>query len=247
MGILSPSFERLFILSALNFRRQLRGTDLEKPMKAFLGQEAHHDHQIRRFNQALKQLGYDVDKLEQGNLDFCKKLNNMCKPQTQLAFTMGAEHLISLISDQHLKDPIWFNQANQEMAAIWRWHAIEEVEHKSVAYDIYHRVCGGYWRKIWGFLVVTMVIIGMWTRNWWVMAKHDKQIFRPKFWFDTFVFLMIKPAIVTKLLWPMLKYFSPWFHPWQHDNRNLIKNWKAYFSSKPDDKQAIEALTYPKI
>lgn len=245
LGILSPSFERLFILSVLNYRRELKGTDLEKPMKAFLGQEAQHDKQIRRFNQSLKQFGYPVDQLEAANLAFCKKLNSLCKPITQLAFTMGAEHLISLLSDLNLKDELWFQGGDPKMAAIWRWHAIEEIEHKSVAYDVYHRLNGGYWRKVWGFVVVTSVIFGMWFHNWWAMVKKDKLYFKPRFWGETLSFLFFKPGLFRKLCWPMLRYFSPWFHPWQHDNRHLISQWGDYFESRHTSEELLEELGKP--
>ncbi len=243
LGILAPSFERLFILSVLNFRKALKGTDLEKPIRAFLGQEAQHDHQIRRFNQHLKQLGYPIEDLESSNLALCKKLNNRCSAKTQLAFTMGAEHLISLVSDLNLKDPIWFAGADKEVAALWRWHAIEEVEHKSVAFDVYHRVCNQYWRKILAYVVVISVIGMMWGRNWLAMAKHDKLLTKPKFWVDTLKYCFFKPGVFSKLLWPMCQYFSPWFHPWQHDNRHLVATWKDYFSKKPSHDHALSQLS----
>lgn len=228
LGVLSPSFERLFILSVLKYRKPLKGSHLEKPMRAFLGQEAHHDHQITRFNQWVEQHHqYGIETLDASNIKFCKALNKRCSPLFQLAMTMGAEHIIAVLSDFNLSDTFWFENADPQISALWRWHAIEEIEHKSVAFDVYHEVCGSYWIKISAMIVVTSVIFGMWLRVWFAFAKRDKQINKLSFWKETFVFLIGKPGVLRRLFVEILKYFHPSFHPWQQDNRALVESYKV--------------------
>ncbi len=241
LGILSPSFERLFILSVLNFRRNIKGGPLEKAMKAFLGQEAQHDHQIRRFTQVLEENhNYPIKALEQKHLEFCKRLNDKCSPMFQLAMTMGAEHLIASFSDFHLRDPAWLSSAHPQAQSLWRWHAIEEIEHKSVAFDIYHHLGGTYRMKVAAMVVVTSVIGWMWLYNWFVMAKKDKQLLKFSFWVDTFRFHGTRPGLFTQLVKPMFAYFKPSFHPWRANNNALVKTWRDKLN--PQSKSLWQAI-----
>lgn len=247
-SILFPTFERLFILSVLKFRKPLKQTPLEATLKTFLAQEAQHENQISRFNVCLEQNHeYPIQAFEHKNLALGKAINKRCSSYVQLAMTMGAEHLIAVLSDMHLRDETWLKGAEPSIAALWRWHAIEEIEHKSVAFDIYQEVYGGYWTRIFAYLFVNSVIAWMWLKQWCLMAVKDNQWWRPSFWFDTFKFMFLKPGVLIKLPWPMLKYFHPKFHPWHTDNSELIQQWQHYFSQRPSAEQTLDSLqsAYP--
>ena len=38
-----------------------------------------------------------------------------------------------------------FHSADPAMAKLWRWHALEETEHKAVAFDVFQQVSGNKW------------------------------------------------------------------------------------------------------
>src|SRR5690606_31564916 len=64
-------------------------------------------------------------------------------PERQLAATVALEHFTAIMADTVLRHPHWLADADPHMRRLWRWHALEETEHKSVAFDVYMQVCGG--------------------------------------------------------------------------------------------------------
>ncbi len=48
---------------------------------------------------------------------------------------MALEHFTAILAHQLLADPRHLEGAEKETADLWRWHAVEEIEHKGVAYD----------------------------------------------------------------------------------------------------------------
>src|SRR3546814_1673082 len=53
----------------------------------------------------------------------------------QLAGTCALEHFTATLAHAILSDPAHLAGAETEAQRMWRWHAIEEIEHKAVAYD----------------------------------------------------------------------------------------------------------------
>jgi hypothetical protein len=58
------------------------------------------------------------------------------------------------------------------------------------------------------------------------MLKHDKKLMKIRTWVDAINFIFIKPGVLRKAFFPWLRFFRKDFHPWQTDNRDLIKEWE---------------------
>ncbi|HRE32139.1 MAG TPA: metal-dependent hydrolase, partial [Candidatus Berkiella sp.] len=110
------------------------------------------------FNQILKHQGYDTKKLQTANVRNFKWLSRKLSPKMHLSLTLAAEHLTAIISDLLLREPEWLANATPSIAALWRWHAIEEIEHKAVVYDLYEQIGGGYFKRIAGMWLVTQML-----------------------------------------------------------------------------------------
>ncbi|MEE4251557.1 MAG: metal-dependent hydrolase, partial [Alcanivoracaceae bacterium] len=54
--------------------------------------------------------------------------------------------------------------------------------------------------------------------------------------------LFVKPGILSKVLAGVFPYFSPTFHPWDDDNREIIRIWKRAHEQTGDTRKAFEAL-----
>src|SRR3546814_8693852 len=69
--------------------------------------------------------------------DLCSSdlLGRARAPIASLAATMALEHFTAILAHELLKDSRHLASADAETAAMWRWHATEEIEHKGVAYD----------------------------------------------------------------------------------------------------------------
>src|SRR3546814_9522746 len=65
-----------------------------------------------------------------------------------VATTAAAEHFTASLAGYVLSDNTWGEtDVDPEMAHLFLWHAAEEVEHRHVAYDVYHHIGGGYLRR----------------------------------------------------------------------------------------------------
>ena len=121
---------------------------------------------------------------------------------------------------------------------MWRWHAIEEIEHKGVAYDTWRHATKDWPRfKRWKVKAKVMVLV---TRNFLVdrsigvreLLRQDGitgfQAWRRMLWFA-----FVRPGMMRKILGAWLSFFMPGFHPWNHDDRKLIASAEQQLSAQP--------------
>lgn len=229
IAILAPAFERLAISSVIPYKNAALPSPLAEDLQGFIGQESAHGSEFIRYNQILKLQGYDTKKLEKANLKQFKWLSKKLSPKMHLSLTLAAEHLTAIISDLLLREPEWLAKAHPRCRALWRWHSIEEIEHKAVAFDLYHHIKGGYAARILGMWMVTNMLGFLLARNYWYLIKKDKLLFKLHFWKKCFQLCWGKKGFLRKLILPYLSYFNPHFHPWKHNNQALISKWKEYF------------------
>lgn len=242
IAILAPAFERLAITSVLPFKEYPLAVTLKAQLSGFIGQESAHGGEFIRFNQVLKQQGYDTKKLQTANVRNFKWLTRKLRPTMHLSLTLAAEHLTAIISDLLLREPEWLAHAVPSIAALWRWHAIEEIEHKAVVFDLYQEIGGGYWQRILGMWLVTQMLGGILLGNFFHLIMRDKLLFKASFWKKWCSVCFGKPGFVRKLLRPYFRYFLPRFHPWQQDNLDLLNQWKKLLITPGAAEKIVERL-----
>src|SRR5688572_29102264 len=159
---LSATFPKgeAFFVEAVRAHREGAPPKLAEEIKGFTTQEAIHSREHASFNKAALDAGYDLKPLEdqvQRRLDFIRS-----KPSiAALASTMALEHFTAIFAHQLLADPRHLAEA--EAQAMWRWHAIEEIEHRGVAYDTWlHATC--HWPRFKRWKVKANVML-LATRN----------------------------------------------------------------------------------
>ena len=128
-----PKGEAFFVESVREFRE---GTPpkLESEIRAFVTQEVMHSREHVQFNKRALEAGYDLSGLE-ARVEWRLAITKNRPPIVNLCATMCLEHFTAVIAHQLLKNPRHLEGADPESQAMWRWHAIEEIEHKGVAYD----------------------------------------------------------------------------------------------------------------
>ena len=220
-----PEGEAYFVESV---RRYREGTPpkLAQEIKAFTTQEAIHSREHAAFNKAAVDGGYDLAPLEERvefRLDFLRSK----PPIAALAATMALEHFTAIFAHELLADPRHLDPAEPEAAAMWRWHAIEEIEHKGVAYDTWRHATKDWPRfKRWKVKAKVMLFV---TRNFIVdRTRGTLELLRqdgitgPRAWARMFWFAWVRPGMLRKIFGAWLAFFLPGFHPWNHDDRALI-------------------------
>lgn len=220
-----PKGEGFFVEAVRNFRE---GADpkLAAEIKAFTTQEVMHSREHVQFNKRALDAGYDLGALE-ANVDHRLAVTRAKPPIVSLAATMCLEHFTAILAHELLKDPRHLAKADPESAAMWRWHAIEEIEHKGVAYDTWlHATKAWPRRKRWKVKAKVMLFV---TRNFIVdrtagtleLLRQDG-ITGPKAWARMFWFAWVRPGMLRKIFGAWAAFFLPGFHPWNHDDRALI-------------------------
>lgn len=221
-----PEGEQQFISAVKHYRDRIDDPKLKAEIRGFIGQEARHSREHKGYNEGLRARGYDIDALDQRFATHMKWVSSL-PPDRQLAGTCGAEHYTAVLADAILKHPEWMDGAAPAMANLWRWHAIEETEHKSVAFDVYRECVGNERLRRIVFLFVTWNFFKFTFLNTCSLLKTDGKLWSLRTWVGGLNFLWGKPGVIRKCMPGFLAYFKKGFHPWQQDNRYLLdKNLK---------------------
>jgi predicted metal-dependent hydrolase len=228
-----PAGEAFFVESVRAFRDGAP-PKLAHEIKAFTTQEAIHSREHDAFNKRATHSGYDLSKLEQ-RVNERLALARSRAPIASLAATMALEHFTAILAHQLLADPRHLAAAEQEAGNLWRWHAVEEIEHKGVAYDTWLHATRHWTRwKRWKVKAKVMLIM---TEHFLVdRTKGALELMRQDgvtgldAWRRLLWYLWVRPGMFRKIAGAWLKFFLPGFHPWNEDDRHLLG---AYAASAP--------------
>ena len=228
MSLQFPEGERQFIEAVRHFRDQIEDPALKEQIRGFIGQEGIHGREHSKYNEALRQRGYDLDFMEKRFTDHMAFVKGLA-PFRQLAGTCAAEHYTAVLAHGILTNPEWLEGASPRMKALWRWHAVEETEHKAVAFDVYQRTIKSVKLRRIAFLLVTYNFFKYTFLNTCTMLRREGKLWSLRTWLSGLNFLWGKPGVIRKSLPLFLDYLRRDFHPWQHDNRELIEQWQAHY------------------
>jgi len=129
----------------------IQDVELLKKITLFSAQEAMHSSIHLEFNRYLASQGlnFSLANWFERRRQFCDIIFDI---KTQLSVTMAYEHLTAALAYANLKHG-WVNDVQDiNIRNMWNWHSAEEIEHSSVAHELYEAVNGGYCRRIFGML-----------------------------------------------------------------------------------------------
>ena len=239
LSIFFPEGERFFIHSVRHYRDRVTDPELQKAITAFIGQEAMHGREHEEYNELMEQAGLPIKKMEGRVSRLLEWGKRRLPPITQLSATIALEHFTAIMADRLLRKPEMIGGADPRMVALWRWHALEETEHKAVAFDVYRAVrkptLKTYFTRSSGLLVATAVFIGYAYAYQRELVNTDKTMGRWDGMDDYLRFLFGKGGFIPDMIGPWFDYLKPGFHPWDHDNRHFLAEM---------DKLVAEAASY---
>lgn len=227
LNLLFPDGERFFVKSVHDHAKDLTDPQLLRDARAFAGQEGQHAHQHERFFENLAQQGYSFEKL----LDRFQRLARWSKnvPRSlRLAITAGAEHYTATMAALLLESGM-LEDCDPTMRNLMTWHALEEIEHKHVAYDVlvacYPKT--SYPLRLIGFIAASAVIAGFTFAGLRMLLIQDGKrgrLTRARFNADRAAMHEGRELrFRKKLRIALLKYFVPGFHPNQQDDREVLE------------------------
>lgn len=225
LSVTFPRGEAFFIDSV---RKHRDGADprLAAEIQAFTKQEVVHSREHLAFNRRVTDAGYDTSRLEKSVEDRLALIVAQ-PPIASLAVTIALEHFTAILAHALLANPRYLKGGSDEDAALWRWHAIEEIEHKGVAFDTW-LLATRNWPRRKRWLVKSVVMLKV-THNFVVdrtagildLLRQDG-LSGPRVWARLAWLTLGYPGILRAVTLPWLSYFLPGFHPWNHDDRALI-------------------------
>jgi predicted metal-dependent hydrolase len=220
-----PKGEAFFVESVRAFRESAP-PKLAAEIKAFTTQEAIHSREHDAFNKRAADAGYDLRRLERRVED--RLAITKGRPLiVSLAATMALEHFTAILAHELLADPRHLGRADTETADLWRWHALEEIEHKGVAYDTWLHATRQWPRfKRWKLKARVMLLV---TRNFVVdrtagaldLMRQDG-VSGLRAWGMLLSYLWVRPGVFRKIAGAWFKFFLPGFHPWNEDDPHLL-------------------------
>ena len=234
LSLTFPDGERLFIDAVKHYRGQLKGK-LAEDVKGFIAQEAIHSREHHVLNQLIDRDRYPVAEIEAQIRGRVKESRNR-GPMAMLISTIALEHFTAMMAEMHMAHRDLFDGAAPDIERLWRWHAMEETEHKAVAFDVFMEVT-----KDWSpFLryrrrVISMAIITfMFSRN---ISRYAARLleadgYSPEAALKAVkAYVWKKPGLFSRGWKTYFAWYRPGFHPWDQDSRAEVAVWKAEFDS----------------
>jgi uncharacterized protein len=225
-----PHGETFMIRSLLPWVDRVQNP-LRGDVEAFIDQEAGHSRAHVAMNRALIETGYDIAPLDRkirAFVSFFEDANDIVK----LTATMCIKHFTAIIAAELLKNRGHLAGADDKILELWLWHAIEEVEHKGVVFDVWDHATRDWgpvrsylWRSVFMVAVTTSFFVNR-TLGQIELLRQDGVGF----------FTALKNVLATgfgkggigrNVLRPWAAFFRPNFHPWNQDDRMLLATGEA--------------------
>jgi predicted metal-dependent hydrolase len=172
VNLLFPHGERFFVRSVKYFLDQIDDPVLRASIKGFFGQEGRHAHAHDRVNAILRDQGYEVDQFLESYRRIASFIEQHTPPKLNLAITAAMEHFTAILAEGAFTHSI-LDQAAPEMRQLLAWHAAEEIEHKSVAFDVLRTVDPSYALRITGLVCATALLGGFWIWGTASLLRQD--------------------------------------------------------------------------
>lgn len=233
---LSATFPRgeAFFIEAVKAHREGADAKLDAEIRAFVRQEINHTREHIAFNRLAEDAGYDIKAIDTRVAEMLALTKD--RPAiANLAVTMALEHYTAMMAAEFLENPAHFADADAEVRDMWRWHAAEEIEHKGVAFDTWNHATRDWTPgKRWRVRSLVMVSVtarffkNRWTDSLELLAQDGITGWKAKW--GLFKYLTVSPGIVRRIFPEWLAYFKPGFHPWDNDDRELIKLYEGDFA-----------------
>lgn len=225
-----PIGEQFFVHSVRNVRDRVQDPQLQAQIAAFIGQEAMHSKAHREFNDAWRRDDYQLDRFQAwlARKDYHVK---SLPPKVQLAITCAFEHFTALLGGYILRHPEVLSTLDDDAAKLWIWHAIEEIEHRAVAFEVYQHVYADHRLRR---MIMRSVTAGFASLTFYSASQlflQDKKNSMPKIGGNLFgLYLLAK--MLLQLLPEYLSYYRKDFHPAKINYSRSLTYWKQRMATQ---------------
>ncbi|MEU8899612.1 metal-dependent hydrolase [Nocardia sp. NPDC048505] len=227
MHLVLPEGERAMaacLAEALPFIEDER---LREEVTGFIGQESMHASSHEGAREHLQSIGLDVESYVQKVAWLVDRvlgdhgLDGRARQQwlkERLGLFAGMEHFTAVIGEWLLEaEALEAAGMHPTMLDLVRWHGAEEVEHRSVVFDAYMHLDGGYARRARTGILATALLLPLFVVSTAYLYRKDPSPHKGRFWGAQFVSATVRGVIpsFTTFFTEMPRYLRPSFHPSQ--------------------------------
>ena len=136
-SLMFPAAEGFMIRAMQGAHDRIGDPALRREVAMFVRQESSHARVHAQYNRAMQARGFDALAQEERVNRAIAYLDGKIGTRRRMAASAGLEHFTTLIAERIVGDPSIFKDADNRYRQLWIWHAEEEVEHRSVAFDVH--------------------------------------------------------------------------------------------------------------
>ena len=231
VAVLSATFppgEDFFVRAVRNYSDQITDPELREQVRGFIGQEVTHGREHRELNARLQEMGYPTRKVDAFVKWSLADADKRVPARMRLAYTAALEHYTATIAEALLRKPeAQALLGDTEVRSILLWHALEESEHKAVAFDVYRHIGGTERMRIWGFRIMTVGLLGLvLIATILSMLFTDRSTYNPVRLVRSFARLRHSPFLERDVIQHLRAYTREGFHPDDIDATDLLDRWR---------------------
>jgi uncharacterized protein len=229
LSAMFPDGEEFFVRSVRAFRDEVHDPTLRGHVKGFIGQEAMHGREHRAFNDRLASLGYPTKGMERFVDKSLRIRERLWSAKSNLAATAALEHYTATLAEVLLADESARAHFDvPEVRSLLLWHALEESEHKAVAFDVYRDVGGTERMRRLMMDLTTVAFLLVLVTSTTVSILMDPATRRhPLRVLGSVAALRRSPFVRPAVLRRIRAYNRPGFHPDDLDATELVEHWRA--------------------
>lgn len=221
LSITFPHGEKFFIDSVKNYKDRITDPEQLDAVTMFVKQENWHRYVHQQYNFWLVKQGLPAEQLEELALKKIEQTKAEIGYRGWLSVTASMEHITAIFAEHLLTHPELLNSMHPHFKQLWTWHAIEEIEHKSVAMDTLNAIGGGRRRR--AMILATMNFMWDIAKSTVILLKHDKQLYKWQTLKDACsVLFNTNNGLITGLVAPWFAFMKKDFHPNQHNSTALL-------------------------
>lgn len=240
VSLLFPAGERFFVRSVRRYLDQVSDDpELAAQIRGFFSQEGRHAREHERHRELLEAQGYDVREFLEAFERSLRALEEAFPDIFALAATAAGEHFTAIMAEDAFEDGEVAAHAHPVMAELMLWHALEEIEHKAVAFDVLQRVQPSYLVRAIGMLFASVFLAYWWQRGTRLLLRQEglgwRELRREA---RRLKELRAKhgraPRSIVRdvFLRGIREYLRPGFHPWERDTWPLVAEYAASLDAR---------------
>ncbi len=166
-SLLLPHLEPYLIRSMKAAEPHVTDPEVLEGLKKFASQEGQHYQMHKKFNDSIKLSGFpELEAFEKELSDDYYRFTKTKSLRFNLAYAEGFEAL-TMNAVKHMMEPDGFGDDLPVFMQMVEWHFVEELEHRTVAFDVYDHVCGGYFYRLF---------VGIWAQ--WHFTRWMRRVTR---------------------------------------------------------------------